>query len=59
MTIDPRYFRPTEVDILQGDPSKAKAALGWQHKTTFEELVAEMVQSDMQVMARENRSNED
>ena len=37
--IDPRYFRPTEVDLLVGDPAKAKAMLGWQPKTTFKELV--------------------
>ena len=41
--IDPRYFRPTEVDLLVGDPSKAKQLLGWEAKIEFEELVAEMV----------------
>ncbi len=45
--VDPRYFRPTEVDQLLGDPSKAKAKLGWQAKTKFRELVAEMVASDL------------
>jgi GDPmannose 4,6-dehydratase len=45
--IDKRYFRPTEVDSLRGDPSKAKAKLGWQHKTTFEALVKEMVEADL------------
>jgi len=44
--VDPRYFRPTEVETLLGDPSKAKAKLGWEPKTTLRELVAEMVQSD-------------
>lgn len=44
--IDPRYFRPTEVDILIGDPAKAKAILGWQPKTTFKDLVKIMVLSD-------------
>ncbi len=44
--VDPRYFRPTEVESLQGDPSKAKAKLGWEPTTTFEQLVAEMVQAD-------------
>ena len=44
--IDPRYHRPTEVDLLLGNPAKARAKLGWQHKTSFEELVAEMVDSD-------------
>jgi GDPmannose 4,6-dehydratase len=46
--IDPRYFRPTEVDILIGNPAKAKAALGWQPKTTFKELVKIMVLSDFE-----------
>lgn len=45
--IDPRYFRPTEVDSLLGDASKAKAVLGWTAKTTFRELVKEMVASDL------------
>ena len=38
VAIDPQYFRPTEVDLLLGDPSKAKAKLGWEAKTTFEAL---------------------
>jgi GDPmannose 4,6-dehydratase len=46
--IDPRYFRPTEVDTLLGDPSKAKKNLGWEPKTTFEELVREMTLSDLE-----------
>jgi GDPmannose 4,6-dehydratase len=45
--IDPRYFRPTEVDQLLGDPSKAKQVLGWEHKTPFRQIVSEMVASDM------------
>ncbi|AZO11641.1 MULTISPECIES: GDP-mannose 4,6-dehydratase [unclassified Mesorhizobium] len=45
--IDPRYFRPTEVDTLLGDASKAKRSLGWSHTTGFRELVAEMVKADM------------
>jgi GDPmannose 4,6-dehydratase len=44
--VDPRYFRPTEVETLLGDPSKAKAKLGWEPTTPFAELVREMVQSD-------------
>jgi GDPmannose 4,6-dehydratase len=44
--VDPRYFRPTEVETLLGDPSKAKAKLGWEPTTPFEELVREMVESD-------------
>jgi GDPmannose 4,6-dehydratase len=50
--IDPRYFRPTEVDLLIGDPSKAKAKLGWQHSVSFEQLVAEMVTADLENVAR-------
>ncbi len=46
--IDPRYFRPTEVDLLLGDPSKAKAKLGWEHTTPFRDLVKEMVASDLE-----------
>ncbi len=45
--VDPRYFRPTEVDLLLGDPSKAEKMLGWQATTKFEKLVAEMVQADL------------
>ena len=56
--IDPRYFRPTEVDELLGDPSKARTKLGWQHTTTFQELVAEMVASDLKEMEREAWRND-
>jgi GDPmannose 4,6-dehydratase len=45
--IDPRYFRPTEVETLLGDASKAREKLGWTPKTRFEDLVKEMMQSDM------------
>ena len=45
--IDPRYFRPTEVDLLKGDPTKAKAKLNWEAKTSFSQLVSEMVKSDI------------
>ena len=45
--IDPGYFRPTEVDRLLGDPSKAHRELGWKHRGAFGELVAEMVNSDL------------
>jgi GDPmannose 4,6-dehydratase len=51
--IDPRYFRPTEVDALQGDASKARAKLGWQYRTSFEELVKEMVRADLFALKRE------
>jgi len=46
VSVDPRYFRPTEVETLLGDPSKAKSKLGWSPKITFDELVAEMVTED-------------
>ena len=52
--IDPRYFRPLEVDYLLGDPSKAREQLGWRHTTTFHELVAEMVASDLDQVRREH-----
>jgi GDPmannose 4,6-dehydratase len=52
--IDPRYFRPAEVDFLQGDATKARQKLGWKHTITFPELVKEMVLSDMDVVRREN-----
>lgn len=55
--IDQRYYRPTEVDILCGDPSKARERLNWQHRTGFEELVSEMVQSDMELIASEGKRN--
>ena len=45
--VDPRYFRPTEVDLLVGDPSKAKEKLGWTHEKSFPQLVADMVASDV------------
>jgi GDPmannose 4,6-dehydratase len=47
--IDPRFFRPTEVEILIGDPTKAREKLGWQPKIMFEQLVREMVQSDLRL----------
>lgn len=48
--VDPRYFRPTEVELLLGDPSKAKQKLGWTHKTTVRELAAEMVREDLSLI---------
>ena len=53
--IDPRYFRPAEVDLLIGDPSKAREKLGWQHETTLEDLVKEMVASDLATMKDAHR----
>jgi GDPmannose 4,6-dehydratase len=58
--IDPRYYRPTEVDLLIGDPSKAHRKLGWHHKTGFEALVREMIDADLKVMRTEGtRRNRD
>jgi GDPmannose 4,6-dehydratase len=57
VAIDPTYFRPTEVDVLLGDPSKARSKLGWRHKVSFEALVAEMVESDRQELVRERLTN--
>jgi len=51
--IDPRYFRPTEVESLLGDASKAKKELGWEPKITFDELVREMVLADLEVAKRD------
>ena len=51
--IDPRYFRPAEVETLLGDPSKAHVKLGWTPTTTLEELVAEMVTSDREEARKE------
>lgn len=50
--VDPRYFRPTEVDLLLGDSTKAKEKLGWTAETTLDELVTEMMREDLKVMAR-------
>jgi len=57
--VDPRYFRPTEVDILLGDPSKAHQRLGWRHTTSFAELVREMVEADLQQVRHEGRNGLD
>lgn len=51
--VDPRYFRPTEVETLHGNPAKAKAKLGWVPKVGFKELVAEMAREDMKVAQRD------
>ncbi len=53
IAIDPRYFRPTEVDLLLGDPAKAKRLLGWEHTTPFPQLVKEMVAADLELMRAE------
>ncbi|NNK81092.1 MAG: GDP-mannose 4,6-dehydratase, partial [Flavobacteriales bacterium] len=51
--VDPRYFRPTEVDLLIGDASKAKKNLGWEHTYGFEKLVKEMVRADLELFERD------
>jgi len=53
VAVDPRYFRPTEVETLLGDASKAKTKLGWTPKISFDELVAEMVREDMKGAKRD------
>ena len=55
--IDPRYFRPTEVDLLIGDPTKAFDKLGWKHTTSFVDLVKEMVRADLDLIERESWRN--
>lgn len=50
VAIDPRYFRPTEVELLIGDPAKAREKLGWTHKTSPRDLAREMVQADLRIM---------
>ena len=47
MTVNPKFLRPAEVDLLLGDPAKAKAKLGWEPKTTMQEMIAEMVDADI------------
>lgn len=53
VAIDPRYFRAAEVESLLGDPSKARSILGWQPTTTFDQLVQEMVESDLRIAQRD------
>jgi len=53
VAVDPRYFRPTEVETLLGDPTKAREKLGWTPKVTFKELVAEMVREDLKAAERD------
>jgi GDPmannose 4,6-dehydratase len=54
--VDPKYFRPSEVDLLLSDPTKIKKALGWAPKIGFDELVKRMVESDLELAAREKRA---
>lgn len=56
--IDPRYFRPAEVDLLLGDPTKARTILGWEPKVSFKELVRIMVDGDMKLAERELRTHQ-
>ncbi len=53
VSIDPKYFRPTEVETLLGDPSKAKKKLGWEPRISFEQLVEEMVKEDLKLAEQE------
>jgi GDPmannose 4,6-dehydratase len=53
VAVDPRYFRPTEVETLLGDPTKAKERLGWVPKVSFEELVSEMMREDLKAAERD------
>jgi GDPmannose 4,6-dehydratase len=53
VAVDPRYFRPTEVETLLGDPTKAREKLGWVPRTSFDELVAEMVREDLKSAERD------
>jgi GDPmannose 4,6-dehydratase len=55
--IDPRYIRPTEVDLLLGDSSKAKKNLGWKPKVSFKDLVRIMVEADLELAKREAHMN--
>jgi len=56
--IDPRYFRPTEVDLLLGNPAKAKAVLGWESSTPFDALVKEMVEADLEMVQNESKGSD-
>jgi GDPmannose 4,6-dehydratase len=53
VAIDPRYFRPAEVETLLGDPTKAREKLGWKPRTNFQELVTEMITSDLEAAQRD------
>jgi len=53
VSVDPKYFRPTEVETLLGDPSRARRELGWTPKISFEEMVREMVQADLEIAQRD------
>ncbi len=57
--VDPRYFRPTEVELLLGDATKANTKLGWKHETSAKALCAEMVREDLKIVANEKHRNVD
>ena len=54
--INPKFFRPAEVDILLGDPTKAETVLGWKREISFDELVSRMVNHDLELVSKEIRS---
>jgi len=54
VAVDPRYFRPTEVETLLGDPTKAHQKLGWKPRITFDQMVSEMVKADLRDAERDN-----
>jgi GDPmannose 4,6-dehydratase len=53
VSVDPKYFRPTEVDLLLGDPTKAETKLGWKREYKLEELVNDMMKSDLKLMTKD------
>jgi GDPmannose 4,6-dehydratase len=53
LTVDEKYFRPTEVDLLIGDPTKAKQKLGWECKYDLNDLIKDMMKSDIKLMEKE------
>jgi GDPmannose 4,6-dehydratase len=53
VAVDPRYFRPTEVDLLLGDPTKAETKLGWKREYQLQELVDDMMESDLKLMTKD------
>jgi GDPmannose 4,6-dehydratase len=59
VAIDPRYFRPTEVESLIGDASKARKQLGWKPRTSFKELVKEMMASDLKLAQQQIKAGEE
>ncbi len=58
LSIDPKYFRPTEVDLLIGDPTKAKEKLGWVPEISLEELIVDMMESDLKLFERDRYLSE-